>query len=71
MDADLDTLATALYARTDDLLKAAPERLFPAAGAQPSVSPNGNFVAPEGTAAVPPQSQARAKALGRPRDPRD
>ena len=26
MDADLDTLATALYARTDDLLKAAPER---------------------------------------------
>jgi hypothetical protein len=26
VDADLDTLATALYARTDDLLKAAPER---------------------------------------------
>ena len=26
MDADLDTLATALYARADDLLKAAPER---------------------------------------------
>ena len=26
MDADLDTLATALYVRTDDLLKAAPER---------------------------------------------
>ena len=24
MDADLDTLATALYVRTDDLLKAAP-----------------------------------------------
>ena len=26
MDADLDTLATALYVRTDDLLKASPER---------------------------------------------
>jgi hypothetical protein len=26
MDADLDTLATALYARTDDLLKAAPDK---------------------------------------------
>ena len=26
MDADLDTLATALYVRTDDLLKAAPHR---------------------------------------------
>jgi hypothetical protein len=27
VDADLDTRATALYASTDDLLKAAPERL--------------------------------------------
>ena len=26
MDADLDTLATALYVRADDLLKACPER---------------------------------------------
>ena len=26
VDADLDTLATALYARTDDLLKASPEQ---------------------------------------------
>lgn len=26
MDADLDTLATALYVRTDDLLKMAPQR---------------------------------------------
>ncbi|MDT7666544.1 MAG: hypothetical protein QOD04_6100, partial [Pseudonocardiales bacterium] len=26
MDADLHTLATALYVRTDDLLKATPER---------------------------------------------
>ena len=26
MDADLDTLATALYVRTDDLLKTCPER---------------------------------------------
>jgi len=26
VDADLDTLATALYVRTDDLLKASPER---------------------------------------------
>ena len=26
MDADLDTLATALYVRTDDLLKAAPQQ---------------------------------------------
>ncbi|WP_448609233.1 BCCT family transporter [Geodermatophilus sp. URMC 60] len=50
---------------------AAPERLFPEAGAQPSVSPNGNFVAPEGTSAVHAQTQPRAGALGRPRDPRD
>jgi hypothetical protein len=27
VDADLDTLATALYARTDDLLKACPEQV--------------------------------------------
>lgn len=27
MDADLDTLATALYVRVDDLLKSAPERV--------------------------------------------
>ena len=27
MDADPDTLATALYARADDLLKACPERV--------------------------------------------
>jgi choline-glycine betaine transporter len=47
------------------------ERLSPGAGSQPSVSPNGNFVAPEGTAAVPAQTQPRAEALGRPRDPRD
>ena len=40
MDADLDTLATALYARTDDLLKAAPERLpwRPAIGITPRIS---------------------------------
>jgi hypothetical protein len=40
VDADLDTLATALYARTDDLLKAAPERLpwRPAAGITPRIS---------------------------------
>ncbi|MBM7806441.1 hypothetical protein JOD57_002278 [Geodermatophilus bullaregiensis] len=40
MDADLDTLATALYARTDDLLKAAPERLpwRPASGIAPRIS---------------------------------
>jgi len=29
VDADLDTLATALYARTDDLLKDVPERVPP------------------------------------------
>jgi len=29
VDADLDTLATALYVRTDELLKAAPERVPP------------------------------------------
>jgi choline-glycine betaine transporter len=50
---------------------AAPERLFREAGAQPSVSPNGNFVAPEGTSAVPAQTHARAEVNGRPRDPRD
>jgi hypothetical protein len=40
VDADLDTLATALYARTDDLLKAAPERLpwRPASGIAPRIS---------------------------------
>ena len=40
MDADRDTLATALYARTDDLLKAAPERRpwRPAVGITPRIS---------------------------------
>ncbi len=40
MDADLDTLATALYARTDDLLKAAPQRRpwRPAVGITPRIS---------------------------------
>ena len=39
MDADLDTLATALYVRTDDLLKAAPERApwRPAIGISPKI----------------------------------
>ena len=40
MDADLDTLATALYVRTDDLLKAAPERVpwRPRVGIVPKIS---------------------------------
>jgi hypothetical protein len=40
VDADLDTLATALYVRTDDLLKTAPERApwRPAAGIFPKIS---------------------------------
>jgi Transposase DDE domain len=40
VDADLDTLATALYARTDDLLQAAPERRpwRPAVGIAPRIS---------------------------------
>jgi len=40
VDADLDTLATALYARTDDLLKAFPERApwRPRVGLSPKVS---------------------------------
>ncbi|MGY1681830.1 hypothetical protein ACI78Z_14210 [Geodermatophilus sp. SYSU D01176] len=40
MDADLDALATALYARTDDLLKAAPERRpwRPTGGTAPRIS---------------------------------
>jgi Transposase DDE domain len=40
VDADLDTLATALYARTDDLLKAAPERQpwRPVIGIAPRIS---------------------------------
>src|SRR2546421_11471672 len=40
VDADLDTLATALYARTDDLLKAAPEQApwRPAIGICPQIS---------------------------------
>ena len=40
MDADLDTLATALYVRTDDLLKASPERApwRPKIGINPKIS---------------------------------
>jgi hypothetical protein len=40
VDADLDTLATALYVRTDDLLKAAPDRApwRPAIGIVPKIS---------------------------------
>jgi hypothetical protein len=40
MDADLDTLATALYVRTDDLLKAWPERApwRPKIGIDPKIS---------------------------------
>src|ERR687897_3499827 len=40
MDADLDTLATALYVRTDDLLKASPERApwRPKIGIAPKIS---------------------------------
>ena len=40
MDADLDTLATALYARTDDLLKSHPERVpsRPRVGIEPGIS---------------------------------
>lgn len=40
MDADLDTLATALYVRTDDLLKASPDRVpwRPKIGITPKIS---------------------------------
>ena len=40
MDADLDTLATALYVRTDDLLKACPERVpwRPRVGIAPKIT---------------------------------
>jgi hypothetical protein len=40
VETDLDTLATALYVTTDDLLKAHPERVpwRPAVGIQPRVS---------------------------------
>ena len=40
MDADLDTLVTALYVRTDDLLKMAPERVpwRPPVGIAPRIS---------------------------------
>ncbi len=43
MDADLDTLATALYARADDLLKAFPERApwRPGTGIAPKISGSG------------------------------
>ncbi|MGI8646687.1 MAG: hypothetical protein ACR2JX_00425, partial [Mycobacteriales bacterium] len=39
-DADLDTLATALYVKTDDLLRIAPERApwRPAIGFSPQIS---------------------------------
>ena len=36
-----------------------------------SVSPGGNFVASEGDASVPAESQPRAEAVGRPQDPRE
>jgi hypothetical protein len=36
VDADLDTLATALYVKTDDLLRSAPWR--PAIGFSPQIS---------------------------------
>jgi len=40
VDADLDTLATALYVRTDDLLKASPERAprRPTVGIAPKIT---------------------------------
>src|SRR4051794_9998954 len=40
VDADLDTLATALYVRTDDLLKAAPQRAphRPTVGIDPKIT---------------------------------
>jgi hypothetical protein len=40
VDADLDTLATALYVRTDDVLKTCPERVpwRPAVGISPELS---------------------------------
>ena len=40
VDADLDTLATALYVRTDDLLKASPDRApwRPPVGIAPKIS---------------------------------
>src|ERR671911_2043567 len=40
VDADLDTLATALYVRTDELLKACPERApwRPVVGIEPRIS---------------------------------
>src|SRR4051795_6255119 len=40
VDADLDTLATALYVRTDELLKASPERApwRPAIGIVPKIT---------------------------------
>ena len=40
MDADLDTLATALYVRTDDLLKDSPQLApwRPAVGIEPALS---------------------------------
>jgi hypothetical protein len=43
MDADLDTLATALYVTTDDLLTAHPERVptRPRVGFQPKISDAG------------------------------
>ena len=40
VDADMDTLATALYARTDDVLKASPQLVpwRPEAGIEPQLS---------------------------------
>jgi hypothetical protein len=51
--------------------KQPPSSASPEGDGHLSVSPGGNFVASEGGASVPAESQPRAEAVGRPQDPRE
>jgi choline/carnitine/betaine transport len=51
--------------------KQSPSSASPEGDGHLSVSPGGNFVASEGGASVPAESQPRAEAVGRPQDPRE
>jgi hypothetical protein len=68
VDADLDTLATALYVTTDDLLKAHPEQVpwRPAVGIQPRVTDAEIITLAVMQALLSFTSEERAAASGRP-----
>ena len=70
MDADLDTLATALYVRTDDLLKASPDRApwRPRVGIAPKIS-DAELITLGGDAGPARSHQRGPLAALRPRPP--